>query len=230
MKDPDRLLRGEATPLERLLLDASAKERLAPELLAQTRIALGLPATAPPLGLRDVLSSWGPKVVLALAGAALVGTLVGRHSEPPTPVTASPVVAPVPPAPVKPATAAAPAEAPTLSVESLPLAPEPERAATPSNAATSDSLKEEIAQLDKVRKAISAGAPAQALTELNTYRTRFPRGLLRPESVVLKIQALKASGNTAQAASLAQSFLAKNPNSPHAERIKNLVGSTAGSP
>lgn len=241
MKDPERLLRGDATPLERLLLEASSRERPAPELLAQTRSALGLPPASPSFGLRDALSSWGPKVLVALAGAALVGTLVHGTKPAATPAASVPAAkAPAPPpttdetkakaAPRDPAAT----EAPTLSVESLPLAP-PERTApspAPSstrNASAADSLREEIAQLDKVRSAMRQGAPVRALSELDTYRARFPRGVLRQESVVLRIEALQKSGNTARAKALAQSYLGRHPNSPHAERIAHIIGSsTAG--
>jgi hypothetical protein len=232
MKDPNRLLRGDASPLERLLLDASARERPPMELVARTRSALGLPPTPPPLTVRDALSSWGPKVLLALAGAALVGTLVRHHQPAPVvSVGSAPAAAPAPVVTETPKQAGSPAaEAPTLSVDALPLAP-PEHAAPSSPTTTSaDSLREEIAQIDKVRAAMRQGAPARALSELDTYRARFPRGVLQQESVVLRVQALMTSGQTAQAQSLGQSFLAHHPNSPHAEKIARILGtSTNGS-
>lgn len=229
MKDPDRLLRGDASPLERLLLDASSRERPAPELVARTRSVLGLPPAPPPLTLRHALTSWGPKVLLALAGAALVGTLAHRTHPVVVPSASAPIVTPTsaPTEPVKATSAPSPAaEAPTLSVDSLPLAPpEPNRAAAAAPSAMSaDSLREEILQIDKVRAAIRRGAPAQALDELDTYRARFPRGVLQQESLVLRVQALQAAGRTAEATALGQSFLARHPKSPHAEKIARILG------
>jgi hypothetical protein len=165
---------------------------------------------------------------LALAGAALVGTLVHRAAHVVTPNAAPPVAATPKVVPPTNANGNAPAaEAPTLSVDALPVAP-----AEPAHAASAaDMLREEIAQIDKVRSAMRQGAPGQALTELDTYRTRFPRGVLQQESVVLRIQALQASGNTAQATALGQSFMAHHPNSPHAEKIAHILGtSTPASP
>src|ERR1043165_2715429 len=131
MKDPKPLLRGEATPLERLLLEASARERPPSELVSQTRTALGLPS-ASPLPLRDALSSWGPKVLVALAGAALVGTLAHRGQPVVTPVAAPSIAAA--PKVVPPTNAngnGTAAEAPTLSIDALPVAPaEPSHAAS----------------------------------------------------------------------------------------------------
>lgn len=230
MKEPQRLVRGEASPLERLLLEASARERPAPELVAKARSALGLPA-AQPVALRDTLSSWGPKVLLAIAGAALVGTLVHRTHPNSAPIAPTPVVPAAPtvaPEPAKGSGGPSATEAPTVSIDSLPVAAEP--SARPSASSTADTLREEIAQLDKVRSAIRAGSPSQALTELDTYRARFPRGVLQQEALVQRIQALELSGNTAQATNLAQSFLSQHPHSPYAERIAHILGtSTAAS-
>jgi hypothetical protein len=41
---------------------------------------------------------------------------------------------------------------------------------------------------------------------------------------VLRIEALSQSGDASRAKSLAESFLAKNPNSPYATRLRSLTG------
>jgi hypothetical protein len=44
--------------------------------------------------------------------------------------------------------------------------------------------------LDRARSLINSGHPAQALPLLNTYRRRFPAGVLARESEVLRQRAL----------------------------------------
>jgi len=48
--------------------------------------------------------------------------------------------------------------------------------------------------------------------------------MLGAEASVVRIEALSASGDSARAKSLAEGFLAKNPNSPYAARLRSLTG------
>ena len=48
--------------------------------------------------------------------------------------------------------------------------------------------------------------------------------MLGAEATVVRIEALSASGDSARAKSMAEGFLAKNPNSPYATRLRNLTG------
>ena len=81
-----------------------------------------------------------------------------------------------------------------------------------------------MAQLQKAKLALKAGNPSEALSELGTYAKLFPRPMLGAEALVVRVEALHASGDTARAKSLAEGFLSKNPNSPYATRLRNLTG------
>jgi outer membrane protein assembly factor BamD (BamD/ComL family) len=120
------------------------------------------------------------------------------------------------------------AEAPApLSLDDLPALPaEAPAAATPglAKAAPQASLADEVAQLQKAKLALKGGNAGQALSELTTYAQRFPRPMLGTEAAVLRIEALHQSGDATRAKTLAEGFLAKNPNSPYAARLRSLTG------
>jgi outer membrane protein assembly factor BamD (BamD/ComL family) len=113
-----------------------------------------------------------------------------------------------------------------LSLEDLPTLPSETAApgAAPAAKAPQGSLADEVAQLQKAKLALKSGNAGLALAELGTYSQRFPRPMLGAEASVLRIEALSQSGDTAHAKSLAEGFLAKNPNSPYAARLRSLTG------
>jgi hypothetical protein len=112
-----------------------------------------------------------------------------------------------------------------LSLDDLPTLPSeaPAVGAAPQTK-PQGSLADEVAQLQKAKLALKAGNASQALSELGTYAQRFPRPMLGAEATVLRIEALSASGDSARAKSMATSFLAKNPTSPYAARLRKLTG------
>jgi hypothetical protein len=169
------------------------------------------------------LVKWG---LLATAVVAIPAALLLRGTqEPAAPRIAPPsslqapaneVKAPLPPAPA--------VETPApLSLDDLPALPSSPTGSAPS-AKNQGSLADEVAQLQKAKLALKAGNPGQALSELGTYAKLFPRPMLGTEASVVRIEALHASGDAARAKSLAEGFLAKNPNSPYATRLRNLTG------
>ena len=81
----------------------------------------------------------------------------------------------------------------------------------------------EIAALDGVRRATEGGRPKEALTLLDDYAARFPAGKLREEALVLRIEALHASGDEAGAQRLAQKLLRSSPNTPYAARVRSAL-------
>jgi outer membrane protein assembly factor BamD (BamD/ComL family) len=85
-------------------------------------------------------------------------------------------------------------------------------------------LADEIAALDVARRALASGDASGALKALDDYRHKFPRGAMSFEASVLNIEALAKSGNMDAARALGHKFLAQNPNSPHAERVRRLIG------
>jgi TolA-binding protein len=92
----------------------------------------------------------------------------------------------------------------------------------PSAEATSGSgdLRLELVELDGARRATESGRPSEALTRLDDYASKFPVGKLREEAMVLRIEALHASGDRTNAEKLARRFLRESPNTPYAARVR----------
>jgi len=84
-------------------------------------------------------------------------------------------------------------------------------------------LHEELALLEQVRTALRGGQTDAALRRLARYDSRFPQGALREEALVLRMEALHASGQTAAADALRSKFLVDHPDSPHQERVENTI-------
>jgi hypothetical protein len=172
------------------------------------------------------VAKWG---VLAVAAVAIPAAILLRNGDDVTPVKAVPSALKAPASEVKP-TPVAPTNVDgpkPLSLEDLPTLPN--ESAAPGSApaaakAPQGSLADEVAQLQKAKLALKSGNAGLALAELGTYSQHFPRPMLGAEASVLRIEALSQSGDAAHAKSLAEGFLAKNPNSPYASRLRSLTG------
>lgn len=227
MRDPDRLLSRGATDFERVLLGAAARERPNSSQRRRMLRAIGLSQFSSLFVAAKVLASVaGNSVVLAVAAASLAGsastvveqehstndrsTAVERKD---TNTRAQDELARPEPQPV---------------LADLPL--EPARAAkvasgtkAPNGTHRPVDLREEIDLMDQARSALRSGAPSRALSTLEQYRARFPHGSFGQEAAVLRIEALEASGNHSRSVAEAKGFLARNPNSPHAERLRRIA-------
>lgn len=93
-------------------------------------------------------------------------------------------------------------------------------ARSPEPTTEASDLRREIAALDGVRQATESGAPREALRRLDEYARSFPVGKLREEALVLRIEALDASGDHAAAERLAQRLFRESPNTPYAARVR----------
>jgi hypothetical protein len=106
--------------------------------------------------------------------------------------------------------------------------PEPPPGSSPSvpPAGTSSptNLTAEINALAQVRAALGQGNATAAMFQLEAYRRTFPSAALDDEASVLEINALLLQGDHAAAALLARRYLAAHPSSPHAPRLRALVG------
>ena len=172
-------------------------------------------------------AKWG---VLAVAAVAIPAAILLRGGDDAsTPLKPAPSALKAPatevkatPLPAAPKEAEGPAP---LALEDLPTLPSvvPATGSAPAKQ-NQGSLADEVAQLQKAKLALKGGSPAQALTELGTYAQRFPRPMLGAEATVLRIEALSQTGDKGRAKSLAEGFLAKNPNSPYAARLRSLTG------
>jgi hypothetical protein len=88
-------------------------------------------------------------------------------------------------------------------------------------------LSREVAMLDAARQMVSTN-PIGTLRALDDYQSQFPHGDLAPEALVLRIEALVRSGQQPAADKLAREYLARNPGSPHARKIRTLLGPPTG--
>ena len=84
-------------------------------------------------------------------------------------------------------------------------------------------LSGEVGALQVARNALARDDAAAALAALDRYKSRYPAGRLAPEATVLRIEALVARGDRAQASALAERFESSNPKSPYAERIRSIL-------
>jgi hypothetical protein len=214
MKDPTRLLDAALSDAELRLLRAGASEEPPPEALASLAFALGLPAPAQPAADGGVAAAAGGAklangwLVLAACGLAAIGGvswLAARGTResslpPPSAVRGAPAELSPPRSSL-----AAPAPLPrSSSAQRLP------------------ALGEEIARLDAVRRLLADGQGRSALAALQRYSREHPEGALRQEAELLRIEAWQRAGQPAHARALAARFLADNPESPHAPRVREL--------
>jgi hypothetical protein len=93
----------------------------------------------------------------------------------------------------------------------------------PSVKAPARTLREETAQLESARRLLEASRASDALAALDAYDVRFLGGMLNEEAAVLRVEALLALGNVAQAHLVVSKFEARYPASSYGTRIRELV-------
>lgn len=233
---PNRLLDDGATDFERWVLETARNEKPDAQLdqrmlSALSGAALGASVLAASSGAAKAglrvgkwsLVKWGAGIA-GITGVALTAFVLGRGAP-------EPAGARAPEAKPQAALVAAAVRESEPSVPSAPASPALEAPVAPSTAQQSssarasaakpvDPLKDELALLQRVRSALAAERAGAALTLLAQYERRHPRGQLRQEATVLRVQALEARGKQAQADRLAEDFLEKNPTSAHAPQIE----------
>jgi TolA-binding protein len=136
----------------------------------------------------------------------------------------------VEPAPAPPATATAPSViAPVRSSpEEPPITPADERvvrakpqvAPAPSADRNAPPLAEEVRLLKDAQQAVKAGRPAVAIAALAEHQRRFPHGQLALERSAVRINALCALGQIAEARRAAAAFLEHHASSGLAEQVR----------
>jgi hypothetical protein len=84
-------------------------------------------------------------------------------------------------------------------------------------------LAEEVAALDQARQVLKTD-PERSLELIDDYVSRFPSGELRPEALVLRIDALVRADRRPRAEAQASDYVSRFPRSPHAKRIRRLMG------
>jgi hypothetical protein len=241
-----KLVPDDPTPLEKLLLDASRAELPSEDHKARMRAMLGIglpmsgPLAAPPpaaasgqaaaAGVAPVAGTAAKsatlgKVAVGVGIAALIGAFAFTQKPAPAPV---PVAKPVAAAPV----AAAPVAAPQVQEAAPAVSPLPpvETPASATHAARADAsasatadLSEQIRLIEAARAGVAAHDAKAAMSALDAYGAKFPRGSFGQEALVLRIRAVDQSGDSARATALAKSFVTRFPNSPHVARLKPIA-------
>lgn len=131
-----------------------------------------------------------------------------------------------PPAPGRapaPESASAPAPTPPTADPAATAVP-PVAAVATATALVEDPLVGELLALDSARAALGQGDLGGARAALGRYAERYPRGKLSTEAKILGIELLLRQGNRAAAHQEASSFLQAFPQSPHAPRLRALLG------
>jgi outer membrane protein assembly factor BamD (BamD/ComL family) len=95
--------------------------------------------------------------------------------------------------------------------------------ATNAAAHDSNSLAQEIARIDAIRRDLTANRVKPAIAALQNYQRDFPSGVLHQEAELLNIEAHRQAGDRRRARTLASRFLANNPDSPHSARVRDLL-------
>jgi hypothetical protein len=129
------------------------------------------------------------------------------------------------PVPIDPLTLAPLASAEVAVAPSAP-APMLAVAIADAGAFAASALPAELALLEQARSAVAGGDPARSLSVLDRYAERFPQGSMMPEAMMIRIEALLKAGDRSAATRSAAAFLASDPGSPYAARVRSLLGTS----
>lgn len=163
-----------------------------------------------------------PRAKTALAAARVIET-AAPAAEPTPPISASPAstatfpALPAATATAEPAPTAAPAHTGSASFDAPESSPSTESSST---------LSDETKTLDGARHALATGNAGAALGMLEHYRAKWPRGALRAEAALLRVDALLRLGNRPAAEREANALIHAAPTSRYATRAKALLGSS----
>jgi hypothetical protein len=99
----------------------------------------------------------------------------------------------------------------------------PARTSRPGPPPAPPTLAEELDALRGARTALEVGNSARALEVLDQYEHGLRGTRLGGEALVLKMEALAASGNAQAAARLAERFIREHPDHPLADRARTFI-------
>ena len=168
--------------------------------------------------------------IAGAAGVALIAVAAISLSRgavaPPATIPVADLPASPPPAPSPVVVPPAASAVPSVAIADLPnvrLEPPVAPLAAPPSAAPRGSVRREIELIDAARRALSAGDPGATLGSVDAYDREYPAGQFAAEARVMRIEASAARGDRAAAERMARAFLAANPGSPYAARLRSLV-------
>ncbi len=168
------------------------------------------------------LAKWIAVSAIAVGGAVAAITVVShaRHADEVAPIATN---APAPLANAK-------APAPIETTEATPQAPatielrETHHAQAKVAPPAASTLAQQVAALDRARSALDSGDSARARHLADAYEAEYPGGAFTQEADVVRIDALVHENNRAEAERAGKRFLAAYPKSPHAARVRTLLG------
>jgi hypothetical protein len=235
VNEPRRLASaGDATPLERRLLEAGRARHEPDGMRERVFVAVSAAGTA---GVGAVgLSRWLTKGKLTLLSVVLLasaGTFTYLASRPTQSVRRAavlpvlPVAAPSVAATIEPATPAQPTPASIASIRPArrARAKAPSARTEPSATTELSALREEALLVERARAALARGEASVAASELAGAEARFVPGRLVEEREALTVRVAAALGDAARATRLAGAFLARYPSSPQRPAIEALLAS-----
>ena len=187
------------------------------------------------LGTKGSFAAIAMAVAAVTAGAFAVSSS-DDATAPPVSVEASPPIE-TPESPAPPIAEARVEALPSTRGEDLPSSPAtPARSAgkpvgsTAPSTTSSESAGDLAREVELVRAAralLTRGDSLEAMRTLDVHDREFPSGTLRPESRVLRVEALVRAGgeqNLARANALGDAFLAEHPSGPHGRRVRAVLG------
>lgn len=202
-RDPVERAKG----LDALLAAADAPAPVAPQAGGK-KVVAGVAVTVIAVGLAAWWLKPAPDEVRPVVVDAGVPQLVAP------PVVAPPVVVEVVDAGV---TAVEPVDASVPAVVVVPARPKViEEDETP------DSLARELTLLDSARKELQT-SPASALSTLTTYEREFPRGSMRTEAALVRVEVLMRLNRRTEAEKLARSLIAADRDGLVKRRVSKLL-------
>ncbi len=252
MKEPTRLIH-EDPGFARLVAASSAEEPSSEQL--DKALALATDAAVSSRWSLAWRAGLGARIAIgfAVVGMAIVGIAELRGEQSPSELGVAPVAVAASLPTASPLAPTVEVAAPTVSVNDLADVPSAtvsarRRVATPSSpshASADDgpfegahaqrgaepgvdrgTFREELALVSAARGALETGDVAACMRAVARYDERFHAGIFAHEIEVLRIEAIAASGDRAQARSRAEKFLAANAKSPYAERVGSLIDRT----
>jgi hypothetical protein len=177
-----------------------------------------------------ILVKWAAVGLVSLAAAAGAYRLAVPNAAPETTTSAAARAPQVEKAPIalpqKPSLAA-PQEAVTVELDDDPVLAKPAAVPSPSSQAiapaagpsAAPALGAELAIIDRARHAIQAHDAASANAALDEYAKKFPKGALREEAQVARVETAMIDGDDATAIARADEFLRDHPNSVFVNRV-----------
>jgi len=200
---------------------AGSHERAAPAVVSPPTSVSQVPSNAP-APIPDPHADLAPNPTTPSESSG-DGVLVMQNAAPsmaprPTPLSSAR------PNPAAPLAAPSTGERYEAVSEPAPRAPanaEAESAAVPDG--LDPTLAAEVRAIDQARSSLRERRAVDALRVLDAYASSFPNGTFEPEATALRVEALIATGNRAEAERLGQAFLRAHPKSPVARQVQALM-------